>query len=239
MTLLHTSDNILVMINCEYTAATDTTERLSLVLGVDGSGKTTLLDGLSVQFGVVVLEPTSTPEAKAFKVSHLDTQVDGLFIDQRESIFLGLNSKFDLSVQQELTQGRNVATTGNGLVTLVSHGLMRTIVGAKGPHEVVDCTGRWMDSNALKPENLLLVHAPDEVIRQRIQGRQQAGDHTERFWGFNSPYFLSRYQEVLREVISVVAENTMIRCIELDSSQLTPQAMIDSYARLTTNSQTT
>lgn len=214
----------------------DIAGQLSLVLGVDGSGKSTLLNGLNEQFGAIVLEPTSTPEVKAFKATNLDTLIDSSFIDRREKVFLDLNSQFDQSVERELIQGCNVATTGNGLVTLVSHGLMRTIVGAKGVREVEGSTERWMKSDALKPKNILLVHAPDDVIRQRIKNRQQAGDHTERFWGFNSPYFLSRYQETWREVVSKLAETTVINCVELDSSQLTPEAMIESYSLLTQNS---
>jgi len=203
---------------------------LSLVLGVDGSGKSTFLNGLSERFGMAVLEPTSTPEAKAFKAAHIETPVDGRLIDQRERIFLDLNRQFDERVGAELDTGQDVATTGNGLVTLVSHGLMRVIVGERGPKEIDDAVLRWMESDALKPDHVALVHAPDEVIRERIQERQQAGDQTERFWGFNSPYFLSRYQETWHGVLDTLAQETVIQCVTLDSSQLNPNEMIDVYS---------
>lgn len=202
---------------------------LSLVLGVDGSGKSTFLDGLHRHLGVVILEPTSTPEAKAFKAANTETPVDGALIDEREKIFLELNRQFDGAVQTELDTGRKVATTGNGLVTLVSHGLMRVIVGERSTHEVDDAVKRWLESDSLKPGRITLVHAPDEVIRQRIQERQQAGDQTERFWGFNSPYFLSRYQETWHGVLDTMTQNAVAQCITLDSSQLSPTAMIDTY----------
>jgi len=210
---------------------------LSLVLGVDGSGKSTLLTGLQERFGATILEPTSTPEAKAFKAANVETLVDGMFIDQRERIFLDLNRRFDKRVIAELDTGKNVATTGNGLVTLVSHGLMRVIIGERGPSEIDDAVKRWIGSDALKPNHAALVYAPDEVIRGRIQERQQAGDHIERFWAFNSPYFLSRYQETLHKVLHMLAETTVVRCVTLDSSRLTPEAMVDMYGGYSVTSQ--
>ncbi len=205
---------------------------LSLVLGVDGSGKSTFLNGLNEHFGVTVLELTITPEAKAFKAAHIETPVDGPFIDQRERIFLELNRQFDQRVNTELRTGHNVAATSNGLVTLVSHGLMRVIVGERNPVEISDAVGRWAESDALKPGRIALVYAPIEVIRERIRKRQQAGDETECFWGFNSPYFLSRYQDAWHEVLGILGRETLIQCVALDSSQLTPDQMISAYGSI-------
>jgi hypothetical protein len=144
---------------------------------------------LSENCGAVVLVPTSTSEAKAFKAANLYTPIDVPFIDDRERIFLDLNERFDRKVQAETSADHNVATTGSRLVTIVSHMLMRVMVGEERPAAVEGAVCGWIESDALKPDSIALVYAPDEIIRRRIQQRQESGDYTERFWGFNAPSF--------------------------------------------------
>lgn len=199
------------------------------MLGVDGSGKSTFLRGLKTRFNYEVLEPTSTPEARALKVANLKMPIDGDLIDQRERVFLELNHQFDRVLSQDHAGERAIATTGSALVTLVSHGLMRVIIGEKNEGEVSESVERWVNTGAQRPDRVVLVHAQDSVIRQRILERQQAGNQSEHFWGFNSPYFLSRYQETLHHVVDLLGCRVAADCLKLDSSTQTPLAMIDAY----------
>ncbi|HKR81600.1 MAG TPA: hypothetical protein VJR27_01215 [Candidatus Saccharimonadales bacterium] len=202
---------------------------LSLVLGVDGSGKSTFLQGLQNRFGAKILEPTSTPEVRAFKKANLNTPIDSDFVDRREQLFLNLNRRFDGDVNSLLRQDKDVATTGNGLVTLISHALMRIVVGEKPSLEIDRAINTWLEGDMLKPDHITLVHAPDKVIMERIQDRQKQGNELERFWGFNAPYFLSRYQDTWLQATNTITQNSGIPTLQLDSSQLQTMTMLDAY----------
>ncbi|CAN5181037.1 hypothetical protein BH09PAT3_BH09PAT3_5840 [soil metagenome] len=202
---------------------------LSLVVGIDGSGKSTFLQMLETNMGAVIMEPTSSPEARAFKASNLETPVDTTFINERERIYLNLNQEFDTRLEDAIESGQRVATTGSRLVTLLSHELMRTVITDKPRTSLPDLIGTWAGDASLKPEALAFVHAPAEVIRARITARQMAGDTSEFFWGFNAPHFLWRYQDAWHEAVDTITKESDINCLKLDSSKLTPNEMLDLY----------
>lgn len=201
-----------------------------LVIGVDGSGKSTFLNGLEQHYGFEIAEPTSTPEARAFKARSTDLDVTPELVDEREQIYLALNSIFAWKIKERLDSGIDMAVTGNALVTRVSHALMRTIISGQD-NEVSRSITSWVDDiDSHMPDQVVLIHAPDTVIRERIMERQEGGDATEKFWGFNAPYFLSRYQETWHSVLNQLIGASDIDCLALDSSALTPDAMLQQYS---------
>lgn len=206
------------------------TPHTTLVAGVDGSGKTTFLMQLAKRTGYVVLEPTSTPEAQQFKADHVSTSVDTEFIDRRESLFVALNEGFDATVSSHIGQGERVATTGNGIVTTLSHAVMRQISGntqVNSPAELV--ANEWERIGKGIVDVLVLVHAPYPVILERIHSRQDEGLADEVFWGFNSPYFLGQYQDAWNELFGLVQEQGNVTCVKYNSAELSPQEMIRDY----------
>lgn len=202
---------------------------LTLVVGVDGSGKTTFLNGLARQNETRILEPSTTPEAKAFKDQHLQVVIDADLIDKREQLYLGLNREFDHRISAQQEAGYDVATSGSELITKVSHGLMRIIIRAQAT-PIDDIVRTWLSSeDSLLPDEVVFVHASDKVLRQRIERRQSRGIDGEKFWGFNSPYFLSRYQETWHQVIDTLAKEATMRCVSLDNSWQPPAMTLASY----------
>ena len=205
---------------------------LTLTLGVDGSGKSTFLKGLADNLGYSVIEPTSSPEARLFKLANIDNPVDSDFVNKRENIFLRLNRDFDTQIRSIQETNSLIATTGNGFVTQVSHGVMRSIVDTNHSRSINDIVADWADSDMLKPATVVLIHAPATTIRERILARQEDGDVAERFWGFNSPHFLTLYQDGLMEAVEALGRFTSIRHYNLDSQVLTPREMLEVYKQL-------
>ena len=201
---------------------------VTLVVGVDGSGKSTFLNGLS-QRGFETVEPSSSIESRDFKANNVNTFVDLPFIDEREQLFAGMNNVFDELVANKKNNGIKVATTGSHLVTVISHNVMRLIVGHRV--EMNNIVQQCASSQAtLKPDEVVMIHAPYNIIRERISDRQKAGDENERFWGFNSPWYLDRYQETwykFTDTLKILG----LSMITLDSHNLNPDQMIEEYSR--------
>lgn len=201
-----------------------------LVIGIDGSGKTTFLNGLQDRFGYDVVEPTSSQAARNFKTSTLDTPLDHAHVTQREKLYLDLNSSFEASILARCAAGGRIATTGSRLVTMVSHDTMGSVIGERDLTAPLETTQAWLtQKNKIKPDSIVFVNAPGDVILGRITDRQLAGDTAEKFWGFNSPFFLLRYQEVWEETIKFIGDNSDIGTLSLDSSKLSPGEMLDSF----------
>lgn len=203
---------------------------LILVLGVDGVGKSTFLNGLHDRLDFNIIEPTTTAEARDFKARNLGTVVTSEFIDQRRSLYMGISKNSDSEILQ-MTSDAKVATTGCSLVTIVSHDLMSKIVDPSLELEYEKMLLRWKATSLLLPECVVLIHAPQNVINRRIMERQQDGQTGEGFWGFNSPHFLASYQMALRNMVDVIAQNKSIACLDLDSSVLEPEEMLDHFER--------
>ena len=201
-----------------------------LVVGVDGSGKSTFLANVEERYGAEIVEPTSSPEMKAFKSRIEGEPVTPELITEREELFLEYNTSF----ADRLTRSESpfIATTGNSLVTLISHGLMRSIVSGYSLENMVsDSIERWRGAKEQVPDELILVKAPSRVILQRIRERQNQGQHDEAFGGFNSPHFLTHYQGLWGQLAAMGSESLGVPTLSLDSNQLSPNEMINVYSR--------
>lgn len=75
------------------------------------------------------------------------------------------------------------------------------------------------------------MYAPDEVIIQRIKKRQLKGREEEKFWGFNSPFFLARYQEIWHTVVDKLAKEAIADCITIDTSVYSREDTFDKYLK--------
>lgn len=200
-----------------------------LIAGIDASGKSTFLINLSEQWGCLPLEPTSTDEARTFRRRNADEPVTADLIAAREQLFLGINEEHSQHITERLAAGTRVATTGNSLVTRLSHAVMRGVaVDQTNPAAVVY---DWLASGELRPEALFLTHAPFEVIRKRIMERQQTGDKLERFWAFNSLFFLDQYQDAWLGALETVGRETDIICRGIDTSRVAAADVVPHIER--------
>jgi len=198
---------------------------LILVLGIDGSGKSTMLTKLQSQLGYRVMEATSTPEAKQFKQKHAGRPIDTDFVLRRRQLFHDINSKLECTISPQLEES-SVATSGLRLVTDVSHNAMLRIVGGErlSTEQVVT---DWAESGTVKPDKVILLHAPLNVIRNRIAERQKAGITGEEMTGFNSPFFLGQYQDALYEAVDALSGHTP--GLKIDTSLHTAAELVDLY----------
>jgi dephospho-CoA kinase len=206
--------------------------RLTLVVGVDGSGKSTFLAGMEREYGCEVLEPSATLAMKKFKKDNNKRLITSDFIDLREGLFLNHNTGF--AEEYIRTEATHLASTGSALVTLVSHGLMRAIVEGEDGVDKDDVAEQSLEAftrlNEPLPDDIVLIHAPDEVIQARIRERQLEGQKEEDFWGFNSPHFLSHYQMTWLNVVERIPSTLGVTALSLDTSILNPDEMIKKYS---------
>lgn len=200
----------------------------TLVVGCDASGKSTLLAGIHQRYGDTIRESTRSEAGLAFKRANIDRHIDGSFIAEREAFYLDIE-------RQERDIGRNysdIATTNATLVTRLSHDVMRRCIGLAG-YDDEEIISRWFDdeegAGTPRPDIIACTYAPFATIRARIVERQQAGMQGERFWGFNSPFFLERYQERWRRIMPALAERG-IRYATFDTVAEAPEQIIERYA---------
>lgn len=203
----------------------------TLVLGCDASGKSSMMEGISGMYGDVAIEATSTPKSRQFKVDNLSTLVDEGFIAARESLYLELGQ----AVMNEFKDSsQDVLTTSATLVTRVSHDVMRRCVSLPGVSDKEIIT-TWLNdearADATMPDIIVHTHAPFEVIHGRISDRQQQGKKEEKFWGFNSPFFLDAYQQRWHKVVAHLSAAGM-RCLSIDTSKRSIDESLSMYADL-------
>ncbi|MBI1952400.1 AAA family ATPase [Candidatus Saccharibacteria bacterium] len=207
--------------------------RLVLITGTDASGKSTLIDRLqsSNGLGVKLVEPTSwSDKAREFKLANLRTPIDEVLINQRESLYLELHRQFASNVKAELAQGYGVVTTASPLVTLVAHETMRQVISLPDHQPTETIVGNWVETGENIPNLIVNLHAPMDVIAQRIQNRMNAGDSTEINWGFNALFYISKYQKRLSELITAATDNG-IQCQSYDTSTTSPEVMLSYIYR--------
>jgi uncharacterized protein (UPF0297 family) len=200
----------------------------TLVVGCDASGKTTFLDSVVEKYGDTLGEMSRSVEARTFKKNNLDRPVDADFINQREQLYLNLSHQALMNINQSVG---NVITTDVSLVTRLAHNTMRDMIGVKSldDEEIIN---EWQNdeklANASSLDIIVFTHAPFTIIRNRIYQRQQAGRFEEKFWGFNSPYFLESYQERWHKIINRLSE-TAFTCLSVDTTKITPSESIKKY----------
>jgi len=205
------------------------TGSLILVGGVDGVGKSTLIKHLESTEGLNLVgsEPTSTPESQVFKINNLDTVVSTEFVHEREGFYLDLQSLTDQDIDEKMSKGFNVVTSGNCLTTYISHTAMRGVLGME--YSPDDILSRYNSGEHLTPDSLIVLHAPLSVMRDRIGDRLAAGDKSEKPWGFNSPFFLERYQEAWMAVADVLRTDLDWPVLSYDTSTTRPNEIVIDY----------
>ncbi len=203
---------------------------LIISVGVDASGKSTTLNTLRDRLGFQAFESTSTPEAKTFKKKHLNTPLTVEMVQQREEMYLRLTADAETHIKREMAAGESVATIDSPLVTRLSHAVMRQVIDPGiGPNHQSSVVHSWIDSNYVDTniDTLALTHAPHETIMDRIVSRQQAGDKTEKFWGFNSPHFINLYQTAWHQAFELIAVETDLTCLSFDTSIESPEVIVE------------
>lgn len=199
---------------------------LLLVLGIDASGKSTFLNELSRSSDFMQLQQTTDPAIQAFKAQSVNALVDNTFVNRRESLFQENNVVFMRHVMELLISGKKIVLDGHPIVTAISHSVMRSIVTAEpiDVRAIVETTAQ--SSEHIDPNLVVVTYAPADIIRDRIRLRQTY-DSTERFWGFNSPYFLNQYQDSLLETVDVLREAGM-EAMVFDTSRVRPEDMVSA-----------
>lgn len=201
----------------------------TLVVGCDASGKSTMLEGVVREHDDHLIESTATPVSRKFKLDHLSTLVDVDFIAAREALYLGLTNN---TLSDDKLRDRSFVGTDASLVTRLSHDVMRGCIGMKqmANQEIIET---WhedeSDLGIELPNIIVFTHAPFGSIRNRIRSRQKAGRHEEKFWGFNSPFFLESYQNRWKEMVHDLAI-TGFCCVEIDTSVHSPETAMSLYS---------
>ena len=201
---------------------------LSLVLGVDGSGKTTFMRAASDLNSATVLEPTANQKAKEFKQTFFDHPITPELVDRREQLFTELNRDFDVKVNDAL-ESTHVLTSGSLLVTRLSHFAMREVISIPQSISVTGIVDEWLTTNTRIPERVVYLHAPTKTIQGRLLAREMSGDTRERPFGYNSPFFLDRYNKVLGSAFSYLYDINP-SCVAIYDTSLMPTAeIIDDF----------
>lgn len=202
----------------------------TLVVGCDGSGKSTLLAGIHQRYGDTIRESTRSEVGLVFKRATIGRLIDDGFIDEREAFYLDIERQ-EREARRDI---RDIATTNATLVTRLSHDVMRRCIGVVGVDDD-EIISRWLedenDSGLARPDIVACTYASHATIRARIIERQRAGMRDERFWGFNAPFFLERYQERWQRLMPALAKSGL-RYIALDTDAATPTQVMDQYAAL-------
>lgn len=196
-----------------YTSMRNSTE-LAFVMGIDGAGKSSLMSGLRHKLGYVALEPTTSPEAKAFKAQHAGVPLEMDLVFKRRQLFRKINRSFDKQINTELLHS-DVATSGLRLVTDISYAVMSKVIGNQD-YSTAKIIENCRRANSLMPDTVAFVYAPTEIIRERILRRQARGESGEDFTGFNSLFFLGHYQEALHDVSELLASDCNV--VSIDTS---------------------
>lgn len=206
----------------------------TLVVGCDASGKSTFLENVAATYNDVVGESSRSEQAQLFKLNSLSRLVDGEFINEREALYL------ELSHQALITMAaleQDVVTTDSSLVTRLSHNVMRQVIGEQSLSNT-DIIDAWLSdeilASAAQPDIFVLTHAAPSTIRGRILSRQKTGDTSEKFWGFNSPYFLDAYQERWLGLFSDLS-TASFNCLVLNTDTETPEDMLSTYDGIRTS----
>ncbi len=197
---------------------------LVLALGVDASGKSTFLRGVQERLGYLAIEPTATDKAKRFKAVYAGQPIDMPLVRRRYALFREINFSLGLRINEEL-ESNNVATSGLRLVTDISHGVMAKIVGQR-ELSIPRIVEEWQATDIIIPDTVVFVHAPIDVIHDRILRRQRRGQIGEQLAGFNSLHFLRHYQDALYTAYDWLHG---VRKFETDTSMHQASELVDRY----------
>ncbi len=179
----------------------------------------------------MIIETTSTDEARKFKTDNLSTLIDSDFINKREALYLKLATQ---ALGNADALEHSVVTTSSDLVTLVSHDTMRSLIGST-PHSDTEIIEQWLARNQkLQTKSTdIIVHTFSDFtsIHNRILERQNSGDSNEKFWGFNSPFFLNLYQERWKSITSHLSQYA-IDLVSINTSTTSIEQSMVSYSKI-------
>lgn len=203
------------------------------MVGCDASGKTTMLHKISESYGDIAIESTKSAEAIEFKRANFNRIIDMTFVDERESLYLSLGQKVMRQTKQMEMDSKSTVSSDATLVTRLSHGIMRTLIGNRAYSNEAVIT-LWREDEEKQgitmPDIILLTSPPFEVIKERIIERQKSGQKYEAFEGFNSLEFLKAYYDgwlSLLPTINQIGASSII----IDTSITTPQESLEIYAQ--------
>ncbi|HSX17005.1 MAG TPA: hypothetical protein VLH86_02790 [Patescibacteria group bacterium] len=193
----------------------------TLVVGCDASGKSTIARRICERYGDTPVESSRSAQAVEFKAKNERRYMSAAFIDEREAFYLQLEAQ---EQPRTTSLGGNVVTTNSTLVTRLSHAVMRACIGEPylRDEEIIPL---WLDDERRLgtplPDAVILARAEPDVIRGRMLARQKSGMQGEDFWGFNSPFFLERYQQRWEGMVASLG-SIGVPCLELDTSFTQP-----------------
>lgn len=204
----------------------------SLAVGCDASGKSTFIEAVHGRFGDVYAESTRSDLAVQFKEKYFGRAIDEEYVDARESLYLELSRCSLLHEQMLEEDGRNVITSDSGLVTRISHSVMREVRFGRSTSDD-EVIGRWSEEEKMTigttPDIAVLTAPPFQVIVDRIKTRQAAGDCHEAFMGFNSLDFLEAYHARWNVVFPQLLE-VIPRLLIIDTSIISVSESLEAYA---------
>lgn len=197
---------------------------LWLIAGMDGVGKSTLIKELKNELPerIVDSEPTSSHLVKKFREKNFNRHIDVNFVEKRKEFFLGIQRETDEKLNGFLKSKANiVATSGSTLVTHIAHTAMFGVLGKNVDLQTE--LSKWQESSDLKPSRIILLCADLSTSLKRLNDRVNSGNQHEIPWGFNSPYYLARYQEYWTQAVNIISDTSQIYVDRIDTGDMLPE----------------
>lgn len=216
-----------LLVNSPHQTKSSKSHKLLLILGVDGSGKT-IAHMLAPHTGAVTHEATGGPHGRGLKKLHYRREVDAHMVHMREYMYASLNRVFQREIQAHL-KNTDVITTGSLLVTRLANYTMRRVIGEPNEKPLTAIVDEWLAGSDQLPDEIIYLHAPIDIIMERILARLQAGDIHELPVAYNSPFYLDEYDKVLGEAIHYISQNTSIPISIYDTSTMSPDDLSTSH----------
>lgn len=193
-----------------------------------------MIEAIHGRFGDHFVESTSSEDARAFKARNTNRDIDGPYIDERESLYLNLSRRTLITMRDMINAGHNVVTSDSTLVTRLSHNVMRAVrLGENIPDDVIIRDWRVDEDTEFTqpPDIVVLTSPPITTIENRIVQRQVMGMRDEQFYGFNALDFLDAYRDRWEQIVPRLS--SVIPCLlQIDTSVVSIDESIERYAMI-------
>ncbi len=143
-------------------------------------------------------------------------------------MYAGLNAVFQKEIQERLKK-TDVVTTGSHLVTRLANFVMRDFINEPQTTSFTDIIEQWLASSDRIPDEIIYLHAPGDIITERLLARVRDGNKHEIPRAYNSPLYLDEYNKILSEAALYIAQNTTIPVADFDTSMLSPDEIVAKY----------